>query len=412
MARLPRAQAAMLLEALALACAAPPSTRVVVVLNADGAQGPLARDGAASSAATLTEAVAAVFSGDTYAFVQNVHSLPFGPYGGAARGSDALQAAWGRRCSPAGLLPSLGGAIAVSRFVQGYLSEHGVASGLSRGVLHVPLSAWGVFGGPEWPDFGGELAAIVEAWWQQQQQQEDPPPPPPFVVACPKLTPEKGLGLVVQLARRLPDVQFVAVASSAAVAADDAATSSSWLPPPNLRLLPPSPSPDPALRGAALCLCPSLWREAYGMAAVDAALRGVPVAASAGCGGLEEAARLLLEEEEEEEEQDNGDGCWPARLLPVEFVRVPADEGEEEEEDGEGAQRSPPWARREVPAEQPPAIVEAWARAVLEARDELLAADGGAVFARRSAATRTRALAMVAAGHEARRRFLAEVLAE
>jgi len=275
-------------------------------------------------------------------------------------------------------------------------------------LLHVPLSAWGVFGAGPWPDFGGELAARLAAAGAA---------PPPFVVACPKLTPEKGLGLVAQLARRLPDVAFVGVAATTTTTTtttttpeeeDDDGNSRNAPPPapampPNLRLLRPGGSStlDAALRGAALCLLPSLWREAYGMAAVDAALRGVPVAASRGCGGLTEAALLLLPGEGEGgEEAAEQEDAWPARLLPVEFVRVPADEGE--------GDARPPWARRAVPRAQPEAVVEAWASAVTAARDEFSASP--AEFARRSAATRARAEALVARGEGELRRFLREVV--
>lgn len=216
--------------------------------------------------------------------------------------------------------------------------------------------------------------------------------------------------MVLQLARRLPDVEFVGVAA----ADDDGSSSSSSSLPPNLRLLPPSPSPDGALRGAALCLCPSLWREAYGMAAVDAALRGVPVAASKGCGGLTEAVLLRGADEEEEddcgEDDDDADDdpskTWPARLLPVEFVRVPDDD------DGDNAEGGllPPWARREVPEEQPQAVVEAWAAAVEAARDEFFSRPSD--FARRSAATRKKAVEMVGRGEEELRKFLSGVVGE
>jgi hypothetical protein len=395
-ARLPAPQAALVLEALELACRAAASRGgpVVVILNADEAQGSLGRATTTTTATTLTEAVAAVFNGSaTFALVQNVHSLPFGPYGGAARGSPALQAAWGL----GGGGVSLRGALAVSRFVRRYLAEHsGFKGAAASRLVHVPLSAWGVFGAGPWPDFGGELAAkAAEAATTTAQQQQLPPP---FVLACPKLTPEKGLGLVVQLARRLPDVEFVGVAAGDGSSSSSSSSSSSL--PPNLRLLPPSPSPDGALRGAALCLCPSLWREAYGMAAVDAALRGVPVAASRGCGGLTEAV-LLREDDEEGDDDDANDPSktWPARLLPVEFVRVPDDD----DGDAEGG-LSPPWARREVPAEQSPGVIEAWAAAVEAARDEFFSRPRE--FARRSAATRGRAVAMVGRGEEELRKFL------
>jgi hypothetical protein len=144
------------------------------------------------------------------------------------------------------------------------------------------------------------------------------------------------------------------------------------------------------------------------MAAVDAALRGVPVAASKGCGGLTEAVLLREDDEEEEDDGDATDPTktWPARLLPVEFVRVPDDDDDDDAYGG----LPPPWARREVPAEQPQAVVEAWAAAVEAARDEFFSRP--LEFARRSAATRKKAVEMVGRGEEELRRFLSGVVGE
>ena len=94
----------------------------------------------------------------------------------------------------------------------------------------------------------------------------------------------KGLPIVLELARALPDLPFAALPGYGTTSADRAALARL----PNMTLLPNQPSLDAIFAQARVLLMPSLWTEGFGMAAVDAMLRGIPVLASS-CGGLPEA---------------------------------------------------------------------------------------------------------------------------
>jgi amino acid adenylation domain-containing protein len=94
----------------------------------------------------------------------------------------------------------------------------------------------------------------------------------------------KGLPIFLALARAMPDVRFATLAGYATAAEDRAALAQLA----NVTLLPNRESLDDILGQARALLMPSLWAEGFGMAAVDAMLRGVPVLA-AEHGGLPEA---------------------------------------------------------------------------------------------------------------------------
>ena len=94
----------------------------------------------------------------------------------------------------------------------------------------------------------------------------------------------KGLPIVLELARALPDLPFAALPGYGTTSADRAALARL----PNMTLLPNQPNLDAIFAQARVLLMPSLWIEGFGMAAVDAMLRGIPVLAS-NCGGLPEA---------------------------------------------------------------------------------------------------------------------------
>jgi glycosyltransferase involved in cell wall biosynthesis len=94
----------------------------------------------------------------------------------------------------------------------------------------------------------------------------------------------KGITLFLALARCFPDVQFAAVPTWGTTEADQAALAQQ----PNVTLLPPSESIDDIFAQTRILLVPSLWHEAFGLVAVEAMLRGIPVLAS-NVGGLPEA---------------------------------------------------------------------------------------------------------------------------
>jgi glycosyltransferase involved in cell wall biosynthesis len=94
----------------------------------------------------------------------------------------------------------------------------------------------------------------------------------------------KGISIFVALARALPDIQFAALPGWGTTDADRMALSAL----PNVNLLENRKNLDDILHRTRALLMPSLWVEGFGMAVVDAMLRGIPVLAS-NYGGLVEA---------------------------------------------------------------------------------------------------------------------------
>jgi glycosyltransferase involved in cell wall biosynthesis len=96
----------------------------------------------------------------------------------------------------------------------------------------------------------------------------------------------KGISIFLALAERFPQVQFDGLAGWGTTAADRAAMSAR----PNVRIVETVPDIEDALAGARLLLMPSLWYEGFGLIAMEAMLRGLPVLASTS-GGLVDAKR-------------------------------------------------------------------------------------------------------------------------
>lgn len=96
----------------------------------------------------------------------------------------------------------------------------------------------------------------------------------------------KGLPIFLGLAKAFPDVQFDALNGWGTTPDDRAALESL----PNTRLLKNVPDIEEVLEQSRLLLMPSLWYEGFGLIAMEAMLRGLPVIAS-NSGGLEEAKR-------------------------------------------------------------------------------------------------------------------------
>jgi glycosyltransferase involved in cell wall biosynthesis len=168
--------------------------------------------------------------------------LPFGPqafYPG------------GRRSR---LLEQVAGIVTVSRFMADYIRRWG---GLDAAVFPFPVYGRGPF-----PDFGrkGEFVTLIN----------------PCAV--------KGISIFLGLARSLPEVRFAAVPTWGTTPADREALAAL----PNVTLLEPADDVDRIYERTRILLMPSLWQEAFGVTAVEAMLRGVPVLAS-DAGGLPEA---------------------------------------------------------------------------------------------------------------------------
>ena len=96
----------------------------------------------------------------------------------------------------------------------------------------------------------------------------------------------KGIAIFLALAERFPEVEFAGLAGWGTTAGDRAAMSARL----NVRVLETVPDIEDALAQARLLLMPSLWYEGFGLIAMEAMLRGLPVLASTS-GGLVDAKR-------------------------------------------------------------------------------------------------------------------------
>ncbi len=96
----------------------------------------------------------------------------------------------------------------------------------------------------------------------------------------------KGISIFLDLAARFPEVEFAGLAGWGTTAGDRAAMQER----PNVRVIETVPGIEEALAGARLLLMPSLWYEGFGLIAMEAMLRGLPVLSS-NSGGLQDAKR-------------------------------------------------------------------------------------------------------------------------
>ena len=144
--------------------------------------------------------------------------------------------------------------VAIGRHMAGYIAHH-----LDRPakVIHPPI-----YGPGPWPDFAKTRGAVL------------------LVNPCAV----KGIRIFLALADRFPEMRFEALAGWGTTARDRAEMARR----PNITVLETVPSIDDALSRARLLLMPSLWYEGFGLIAMEAMLRGLPVIAS-DSGGLLEA---------------------------------------------------------------------------------------------------------------------------
>jgi amino acid adenylation domain-containing protein len=176
--------------------------------------------------------------------------LPFGPQAFYPSSSE-------RR---ARLLGQAAGIVTVSRFVADYIRRWG---GMEAAVFPFPIYGHGPF-----PDFGGRPRAGSDTGFVTMIN--------PCAV--------KGISIFLALARSLPEVRFAAVPTWGTTPADLEALTAL----PNVTLLDPVDDVDRIYEQTRVLLMPSLWQEAFGVTAVEAMLRGLPVLAS-DAGGLPEA---------------------------------------------------------------------------------------------------------------------------
>lgn len=129
----------------------------------------------------------------------------------------------------------------------------------------------------------------------------------------------KGISIFLALAKKCPDIRFAALVGYGTTQADREALAAV----PNITLLPNPPNLDDILCQTRLLLMPSLWVEGFGMAVVDAMLRGIPVLAS-NYGGLTEAKLgtdyLLPVRPIERFEEQLEDNLLPVPIVPEQDI--------------------------------------------------------------------------------------------
>jgi amino acid adenylation domain-containing protein len=175
--------------------------------------------------------------------IHTVSFLPFGP-----------QAFFPSR-SRAKLLERIPVIVSISNYVARYIKQWG---NLDSTVIY-----WPTYGAPPFPDLSRFDTGYVT-----------------MVNPCAI----KGISIFTALARALPEVEFAGVLTWGAVGEDRRALERL----PNVRLLEPSRNIEDILARTRVLVMPSLWEESFGLTAVEAMLRGIPVLAS-DIGGLPEA---------------------------------------------------------------------------------------------------------------------------
>lgn len=174
------------------------------------------------------------------------HTPQFYPFGPESWNADEAGAAIVRQAASV---------VAIGHHMAGYIQQH-----LGRGatVIHPPI-----YGQPPYRQFGRFGSGFVL-----------------MINPCAV----KGVGLFLKLAERFPEIEFAALNGWGTTAADRAALERQ----PNARLLQNVPDIEDVLEQARLLLMPSVWYEGFGLIAMEAMLRGLPVIAS-NSGGLMEA---------------------------------------------------------------------------------------------------------------------------
>jgi len=169
--------------------------------------------------------------------------FPFGP------------ASWNPDRHAAELVAESAGIVTIGHHMAAYVER---ALGRKAAVIHPPIYGAGPF--PNWANFDAGLITMLN----------------PCAV--------KGISIFLEVAARLPDYRFGAVPGWGTTSDDRRALGRL----PNIEILPNVRWIDDLLARTRLLLMPSLWYEGFGLIAMEAMLRGLPVVAS-DAGGLQEA---------------------------------------------------------------------------------------------------------------------------
>jgi len=176
------------------------------------------------------------------------HTPQFYPFGPAS---------WNPDPHAARLVAQAAGIVAIGRHMANYIERE---LGRAVEVIHPPI-----YGPGPWPSFACPQQGLVT-----------------MINPCAV----KGLSIFLEVAGRLASAAFGAVPGWGTTAEDRRALGRL----PNVRILPNARNIDELLAGTRVLLMPSLWLEGFGLIAMEAMLRGIPVVASHS-GGLEEAKR-------------------------------------------------------------------------------------------------------------------------
>lgn len=192
---------------------------------------------------TLLRAAAGVAGGRLIYLAHTPQWYPFGP------------ASWHPDSTATDIIRRTRAVVAIAHTTAAYIQDH---SGIRSHVIHPPI-----YGHAPWPrlgDYENPYVLMIN----------------PSVV--------KGISIFLELAKRFPELTFAGLAGWGTTSGDRAAMSAL----PNVRVLETVPDIDDVLRQARVLLMPSLWFEGFGLIAMEAMLRGVPVISS-NAGGLVEA---------------------------------------------------------------------------------------------------------------------------
>jgi glycosyltransferase involved in cell wall biosynthesis len=174
------------------------------------------------------------------------HTPQFYPFGPAS---------WNPDPQASLIVKQAAGVVAIGRHMAGYIREH---LGRDAEVVHPPI-----YGDPPYPQFG----SFADGW---------------ILMINPSAV--KGIQIFLALADLFPDLQFAGLTGWATTTRDVEEMSKRL----NVTILRTVPRIDDVLSQSRLLLMPSLWYEGFGLIAVEAMLRGLPVIAS-DSGGLQEA---------------------------------------------------------------------------------------------------------------------------
>lgn len=169
--------------------------------------------------------------------------FPFGPE------------SWNRDERATAIVRDARAVVAIGRHMAAYVAQH---AGVQAAVIHPPIYGRAPFA--KCGSFDAPLVLMIN----------------PCQV--------KGLSIFLELAKRFPALQFAALIGWGTTGADKDAIAGLV----NVRLLASVANIEEALSQARVLLMPSLWYEGFGLIAMEAMLRGLPVIAS-DSGGLKEA---------------------------------------------------------------------------------------------------------------------------